>query len=264
VTPDRPDRFEDPGFQIELGVQGSLLGTSLVDDAQSGSCGSGGPACIGSLASNLYPGVIGRLETFPFHGRFDALAGLGFVAAGSFAPIKLEGSTPGQAGSAEDLRVSGDLVYRLRLGFLSGNAAIFSPSLGLRAGLETTRFDPRSGGTQISALDRFDARFGFEILEPLGGHARIVLGAELPVSPTPGNAAQSAVQSQSAASDGFGLSAELQGHFARPNASGLTASLRVAYEQFDDCFEAVAGAGCAFSGSQAMIDFDAMVGWAFY
>ena len=84
------------------------------------------------------------------------------------------------------------------------------------------------------------------------------------MSPTPGNAVETTLASQSTASDGFGLSCELQGHFARPNASGLTASLRVAYSQFNDCFEQVAGAGCSFSGSQATVDFDALVGWAFY
>ncbi len=93
---------------------------------------------------------------------------------------------------------------------------------------------------------------------------RLVLGGEWIVSPTPGRALETSLDSQSTVSDGFGLSCELQAHFASPNASGLTASLRIAYSQFNDCFEQVAGAGCSYSGSQATVDFDAMVGWAFY
>ena len=258
------ERFEDPGFQIELGVQGSLLNTGIVDDTQNGSCGAGGSGCVGGLGSSLYPGFVGRLQSFPFHDRLDALAGLGLVASGSFASLKIEGSAPGQVSSANDLRVTGDLVYRLRLGFLTGEAAIFSPSLGVRAGLVMSRFDPQSGATQLSALDRLGARFGTELLEPLGHSVRLVLGGDLILSPTPGSAVETALASQSTVSDGFGLSCELQAHFAPPNASGLTASLRVAYSQFNDCFEKVAGAGCSFSGSEATVDFDAMVGWAFY
>lgn len=258
------ERFEDPGFQIELGVQGSLLNTGIVDDSLNGSCGAGGSGCVGGLGSNLYPGFVGRLQSFPFHDRLDALAGLGLVATGSFASLKIEGSAPGQVSSANDLRIAGDLVYRLRLGFLTGDAAIFSPSLGVRVGLVVARFDPQSSDTQLSALDRLGARFGAELLEPLGHSLRLVLGGDLILSPTPGSAVETTLASQSTASDGFGLSCELQAHFARPNASGLTASLRVAYSQFNDCFEQVAGAGCSFSGSQATVDFDALVGWAFY
>ena len=44
-----PARFEDPGLQIELGVQGSRLNTSLVDDTQNGSCVGGGSGCVSSL-----------------------------------------------------------------------------------------------------------------------------------------------------------------------------------------------------------------------
>jgi hypothetical protein len=258
------NRFEDPGFQIELGVQGSLLNTGIVDDTLNGSCGAGSSGCIGGLASSLYPGVVGRLQSFPFHDRLDALAGLGLVATGSFATLKIEGSAAGETGSATDVRIGADLVYRLRLGFLSGDAAIFSPSLGVRAGLAMSRFDPQSGVTQLSALDRIGARFGTELLEPLGHSVRLVLGGDLITSPTPGSAVAETLASQSTASDGFDVSCELQGHFARPNASGLTASLRMAYGQFNDCFEQVAGAGCSYSGSQTTVDFDAMVGWAFY
>jgi hypothetical protein len=258
------ERFEDPGFQIELGVQGSLLNTGIVDDAQNGSCGAGGSGCVGGLGSSLYPGFVGRLQSFPFHDRLDALAGLGFVALGSFAGLKIEGSAPGQVTTANDLRLAGDGVYRLRLGVFSGDAAIFSPSLGVRAGLAATRFDPQSSASQLSALDRLGARFGAELLEPLGHAVRLVLGGDLIMSPTPGSAVETTLASQSTVSDGFGLSCELQAHFAKANASGLTASIRAAYSQFNDCFEQMAGAGCSFSGSQATVDFDALVGWAFY
>jgi hypothetical protein len=262
--PQPSERFEDPGFQIELGVQGSILNTGIVDNTQNGSCGAGGSGCIGSLGSSLYPGAVGRLQSFPFHARLDALAGLGFIASGSLAGIRIDGSTPGQNATADDLRINGDLVYRLRLGFLTAGAAIFSPSLGLRAGLQISRLDPQGGSAPIVALDRLGARFGVEILEPLGHSVRVVLGGDLMAAPTPGNAVESMLDSQSTVSDGFGFGCELQAHFAGPNASGPTASIRAAYSQFNDCFERVAGAGCSFSGAQTTVDFDALLGWAFY
>jgi hypothetical protein len=260
---DRPDRFEDATLQVELGVLGSVASSSLDDDSKLEGCAMGGIGCLSALGSSPYPGVVARLQTFPFHRASDALAGLGLAVGGSFAELKVAGAAPGVILTARDIRIDGDAVYRLRLRLFRGDAAIYSPSLGLRAGAQTRDFDV-PGSRLIPSLDRFGARVGAEFLEPVGHHMRMILGGVLSVSPTPGEGIEHALESRQTFSDGYEVSVEVQGRLGAPNASGFTGSLRVAYSEFNDCFERNSGQGCNYSGKQTSAGIDLMLGYALY
>jgi len=263
MAAERARRFEDAVFLVKLGIRGSLISASLVDDTQGGSCASGAAGCLGNLGSNLYPGVVGRLETFPFHARLDWLAGLGLAAGGSFSQVRLQDGSP-RLETAHDFGVSGEAVYRLRLGLLSGAAAIFSPSVGIRTGVELRSFEPADGRSSFHALERLAAKLGGEVVEPLGHALRLILTGSLFLAPMPGGDLSASLESRQTVSAGFGLSAELQARLGPPNASGFTGALRAGYASFDDCFEKNPGAGCDDRGQQRTLDFDALVGWAFY
>ena len=256
----KPARFEDPAFQVELGARGSTMTSSLTDDSQPGGCGTGGAGCLSKLGSRLYPGIEARVQAFPFHRGPEWLQGIGVALESSFSQLQVAGSAPNASLTAHDVRFDGDAVYRLRLGIFHGEQAIYAPSFGVRAGLQLRDFDV-PGSALLHPLDRFGARLGAEILEPLGRDLRVALGGVMSLSPTPGQPAEKALQSATTISDGYELDLELQG---RLGTSGFTGSLRVTYGEFGDCYERSASYGCNFSGRQASASADALIGYAIY
>lgn len=266
----RLERYEDAAFELSLGLRGSQLSTQLVANAKGRCTVADNSGCVSQLSSSLYPGFTARLSTFPFHGRLDVLSGLGLIAGGSFSVLNIATGQSGSSGSftANDLRLYGDLVWRVRLPILSGESGIYAPSLGVRVGERLWNFDPNNAtaanAAQVYPLDRTAPQFAGEILEPLGHYVRLVLSAEVLLSPYPGSTIEKQLMSLQTFSTGYGLSGEVQGHFGAPNSSALTGSFKVSYESFGDCLEVDQTNHCYYNNSQTSLDLALMLGYAFY
>lgn len=264
---ERQKRFEDPTFELALGVNFGVLSDKLIDYTQSS------PRSISDLESSLYPGFAARLQTFPFHARLDPLAGLGATAQFSYGGINVTPAT-GATFTDADLRFAALINYRFRLPILEGDAAIFSPSLGARAGLQVWKLDPPTNGASVYPLDRTAPLLGGEVIEPFGHYVRLILGFQYYFVPYPGsstdpNSIEAAQSAKETFSNGFTLDGELQGHFGPANGSALTGSLKASYTQFNDCFVQAltpngSPQGCATTNTQSDVDFWLLLGYAFY
>ena len=241
----------EPLFEIGLSLPFSLRDFSLTDPSLTPS------TFLTYDTASPYTGVAADFALFPLSHMSYWLQGLGLL--GSFSAGFINNSYTDAQGTttpfkSQDLRVGGDLTYRLHLNAIkdaSGAPAVYNPSFGVRVGFSYFDYSVDADNpVDLQTIVRTPLKIGLDYLQPLGSWLRLGLGGEVYALAGPGSAEESEYGSSS--SLGWGV------HFTAGGLVGLAGlgyQLKFDYLSFSDHYDSTTGAVAGVSsGSESYLD----------
>jgi hypothetical protein len=228
--PEAVPKAGEPLFEVGLSLPFSLRDFSLTDPSLTPS------TFLTYDTASPYTGVAADFALFPLAHMSYWLQGIGLL--GSFSIGFINNSYTNAGGTttpftSQDLRVGGDLTYRLHLEAIkdaSGAPAIYNPSIGLRVGFAYFDYsvDPNNP-VDLQNIVRTPIKIGLDYLQPIGSWLRLGLGGQVYLLADPGAAEEDKYGTSSSLGWGFHFTAT--GLFGL---AGLGYQVKLDYLDFTD------------------------------
>jgi hypothetical protein len=249
--PDAVPKAGEPLFEIGLALPLTLRDFSLTDPNLTPS------NFLSYDTGSPYTGFAADFALFPFAHMAYGLQGLGLLGAFSIGFVNnsytdAQGTTT--PFKSQDLRVGGDLTYRLHLNAIkdgSGAPAVYNPSFGVRVGFAYFDYSVDSDNpVDLQPIVRTPIKIGLDYLQPIGSWLRLGLGGEVYVLAGPGSAEEDEFGSSS--SLGWGIHFTAGGLFGL---AGLGYQVKLDYLDFSDHYDGTTGTVTGVtSGSETYFD----------